>query len=265
MDTPAAEDAALDEIRREIDAIDDRLLDLLTRRFEAVGRVGAAKSHNGGNAASPIRPAREATILRRLLNRADSPVPAELTVRLWRAIISAATQNQAPVAIHVTKRLNSSIGLRLRIRDYFSTMPVEEWRDEAQALMQVNAAIGDLCVVETESPWVEPFVQGKAGRAQVIGVLPVLREDAQPKLLIFGHAQAEPTGNDETIIVGDGNLPRDFAPSPLWQVKAGTRRISCLPGFLSEHESPLVGLMRSNATLGLKVAGRYPSPIEVGS
>ena len=50
-----------------------------------------------------------------------------------------------------------------------------------------------------------------------------------------------------------------------WQVKAGTRRISCLPGFLSEHESPLVGLMRSNATLGLKVAGRYPSPIEVGS
>ena len=130
MDTPDAEDAALDDIRREIDAIDDRLLDLLTRRFEAVGRVGAAKSHNGGNAASPIRPAREAAILRPLLNRAESPVPAELTVRLWRAIISAATQNQAPVAIHVTKRLNSSIGLRLRMRDYFCTMPVEEWRDE---------------------------------------------------------------------------------------------------------------------------------------
>jgi chorismate mutase / prephenate dehydratase len=265
MDTPAAQDATLDEIRKEIDAIDDAILDLIERRFAAVGRVGAAKSQSNGSPASPIRPAREAAILRRLLNRAESPVPAELTVRLWRAIISAATQSQAPVAVHVSKRLNSSIGSRLRIRDYFGTMPVEEWRDEAQALMQVNAGIGDLCVVETKSPWVEAFVQGKAGRAQVIGVLPVLREDPEPKLLVFGHAQAEPTGNDETIIVGDGNLPRDFAPAPLWQVKAGTRRISCLPGFLSEHESPLVGLMRSNATLGLKVAGRYPSPIEVGS
>ncbi|MGQ0484656.1 MAG: chorismate mutase [Hyphomicrobiales bacterium] len=265
MGTPAAEEATLDEIRKEIDAIDDRLLALLERRFEAVGRVAAAKSLNGGVAGSPIRPARESAILRRLLNRAESPVPAELTVRLWRAMISAATQSQAQLTIHVGKRLNSSIGLRLRIRDYLGTMPVEEWRDEAQALMQVNAGTSDLCVVETESPWVEAFVQGKAGQAQIIGVLPVLRENIQPKLLIFGHAHVELTGNDETIIVSDGNLPRDFTPPPLWQVKAGTRRISCLPGFHSEHESPLVGLMRSNATLGLKVAGRYPSPIEVGS
>lgn len=265
MDTPAAGDATLDEIRKEIDAIDDRMLHLLERRFEAVARVRAAKSQNGGAAASPIRPAREAAILRRLLVRTGSPVPAELTVRLWRAIISAATQNQAPIAIHVGKKLNSSIGLRLRIRDYFGSIPVEEWRDEAQALMQVNAGTGDLCVVETESPWADAFVRDKAGSAQVIGVLPFLRDAAQPKLLIFGHARAEPTGNDETIIISDGNLPRDFSPAPLWQIKAGTRRISCLPGFLSEHEGPLIGLMRSNAMLGLVVAGRYPSPFEVAS
>jgi chorismate mutase len=265
MDTPATQDAVIDDIRKEIDAIDDAILDLLGRRFEAIGRVRTAKFHDDGTAASPIRPAREAAILRRLLNRAQSSVPAELKVRLWRALISAATQSQAQVTIHVSKRLNSLIGLRLRIRDYFGTMPVEQWRDEAQAMMQVNAGMDDLCVVETVSPWVEAFVHGKAGRAQIIGALPVLREDAQPKLLIFGHAHAEPTGNDETIIVSDGNLPRDFAPAPLWQVKAGARRISCLPGFLSEHESPLIGLMRSNATLGLKVAGRYPSPIEVES
>ena len=140
MDTPAAEDATLDGIRKEIDAIDDRMLHLLERRFDAVARVRAAKSQDGDNALSPIRPAREAAILRRLLGGPQSPVPAELTVRLWRAIISAATQSQAAVVIHVSKRLNASIGLRLRLRDYFGAMPVEEWRDEAQVLMQVNAA-----------------------------------------------------------------------------------------------------------------------------
>lgn len=265
METPTAEEATLDQIRKEIDAIDDRMLHLLERRFEAVARVRVAKSQNGGNAASPIRPAREAAIMRRLLGGPQSPVPAELTVRLWRAIITAAAQSQAAIAMHVSKRLNASIALRLRIRDYFGTMPVEEWRDEAQTLMQVNAGAGDLCAVETEAPWVDAFVQGKAGSAQIIAVLPFLRDEPQPKILIFGHARAEPTGNDETIIVSDGNLPRDFAPAPLWQIKSGIRRVSCLPGFLSEHEGPLVGLMRSNATLGLTVAGRYPSPIEAAS
>jgi hypothetical protein len=46
-------------------------------------------------------------------------------------------------------------------------------------------------------------------------------------------------------------------------VKIGSRRLSSLPGFLSEHESPLVGLMRSNPGLHLRVVGRYPSPFEV--
>jgi hypothetical protein len=65
------------------------------------------------------------------------------------------------------------------------------------------------------------------------------------------------------LLVSDGKLPRDFAPAPLWEVKIGSRRLSSLPGFLSEHESPLVGLMRSNPGLHLRVVGRYPSPFEV--
>jgi hypothetical protein len=94
-----------------------------------------------------------------------------------------------------------------------------------------------------------------------MGVLPVLRDENVPKLLIFGNARAEATGDDETLIITDGQLPRDFAPKPVWQLKAGARRISCLPGFLSEHESPLVGLGRSNASLAIKVAGHFPSPM----
>jgi hypothetical protein len=46
-------------------------------------------------------------------------------------------------------------------------------------------------------------------------------------------------------------------------MKLGTRRVSCLPGFLSDHESPLVSLVRTNPLLGLMVAGRYASPFEI--
>jgi chorismate mutase len=254
------QDTPLAEIRREIDNIDDGLIALLEQRFAATERVRLAKSAVNG-AASPIRPAREAIILRRLLARGDQHLPADLIVRIWRSILCASTLAQAPVTIHVSKRLNSLIGLRLRIRDHFGPIPVEEYRDEGQALLQVNTAPGDLCIVETDAPWVEPYLEGQGGRAQVIGVLPVLLDEPMPKLLIFGHARAEATGEDETLVVSDGRLPRDFAPAPLWQIKSGMRRLSCLPGFLSEHESPLVGLVRSNAALAIKVAGHYPSPI----
>ena len=253
---------SLEEARREIDALDDGLFDLLARRFDCVERVRTAKGGNGQ--ASPLRPEREAYILRRLLSRAaETQVPAELVVRLWRAIMVEASLAQAPITIHVSRRFNQTMGNRLRLRDYFGATPVEDYRDEAQALFQIESNPLDLCVVETESPWLDAFLEGKAGRAQVIAALPFLKTGDVPPLLVLGHARAVATGDDETLITSDGKLPRDFTPTPLWEVKMGSRRLSALPGFLSEHESPLVSLTRSNPGLHLQVVGRYPSPFEV--
>lgn len=263
MNTPAARDTVLDDIRQEIDGIDDSIVDLVARRLRASEKVRGHKIGNGTLASSPIRPAREAVIMRRLLARGQGAVPPELLVRLWRVILTSSTLFQASVTLHIPRKLAGQMGLRLRLRDHFGALPVEEYRDEMQALTQVNVNSGDICVVEADSAWADAFAEGGAGEARIIGVLPILRTGPSPELLIFGHAQALATGDDETIIVSDGKLPRDFLPKPLWQSKSGSRRISSLPGFLSEHEVPLVGLVRSNAALGVKVAGRFPSPIEV--
>ena len=263
MTTPAGQDIALDDIRRDIDAIDDAILDLMARRIQASERVRGQKSNSGALTGSPIRPAREAAILRRLLRRGGGTVGAELLVRLWRVILSASTLAQAPVTLHIPRKVGGQMGLRLWLRDHFGTTPVEEHRDEAQTLVQVNVNPGDICAIEAASPWADAFAEGRAGEARIIAILPVIRDGAAPELLIFGHAQALATGDDETVIVSTGKLPRDFLPAPVWQMKSGRHWVSGLPGFLSEHEGPLVGLLRSNATLGLRVAGRFPSAIEV--
>lgn len=256
--------SALESLRRELDGIDDALLQSVLKRFHVTAQVKSFKQVMARDAGSPIRPAREAQIIRRLLARAGAEgLDAAFVLRLWRAILTQSSQEQAPITIHVGRKLAQAIGPRLRLRDHFASLPVEEWRDDAQALMQVNASPGDICVVETDGAWVEPYLAGQAGTAQVVGALPVLREEAMPKLLIIGNAPQEPTGNDETLLVSQGNLPRDFPMAPLWQVKAGPLRVSALAGFFSEHEGPLVGLARSNISLGLRVAGRYPSAIEV--
>ena len=60
-------DTPLDALRQEIDAIDGQILALLIRRFAATDKVKASKTSDGSLSSSPLRPAREAIMLRRLI------------------------------------------------------------------------------------------------------------------------------------------------------------------------------------------------------
>ncbi len=260
---PAPAGPTLDDVRREIDAIDDGMLALLVKRFRMVEQVRTLKQ-GSNQTGSPLRPAREATVLRRILaNGMAEGLNPELLVRLWPAIFCAASIRQAPFSIHVSKRLNQTLGNRIRIRDYFPMVEVEECRDEAQALLQVDAHTTDICIVEADAPWLDPYLAGSAGKARIIACLPVFAEADTPRLLVIGSTLSEATRKDETLMLSNGSLPRDFPVRFNWQVKIGEFRVSGLPGFLSEKEAPLLGLMRTNGKLGLKILGRYPAPFEL--
>lgn len=261
MSDKTGEPDDLEAIRRDIDAIDDGLLTLLVRRFQASERVRTAKAARGSGTGSPFRPAREAAIIRGLLSRSGHQLPADILVRLWRIILTGSSRSQSPITIHVSRKTAASIPVRLAISEHFGSLPVEEYRDEQQALLQLEPGSSDICIVETASEWTEPFLDGAAGEAQVFGCLPArLARNEVPVLLAIGHAVSEASGDDQTLLITNGKLPRDFKPHPLWDAKAGPHRLSALPGFLSEHENPVVGLVRSNAELRLKIAGRYPAP-----
>jgi chorismate mutase len=261
MEQPKAPQESLADIRREIDRIDDDILQLIAARLDIVDRDRAHKLKTAGAAASPIRPGREALILRRLIGR--DQVPADLCFRIWRALISAATLKQAPIRIHGSAAFFASGSAQTLLREYFGASAFADHPGEAVAFEALAQNPGDLAAVAIDGPWARAWLEGHAGSAQVIGVLPFLATSAIPRLLIFGHAEPEPTGADETLVLTDGQLPRDFAPQPLWQTKTGDFQLTGLPGFLSEHNAPLVGLHRSNGSLALSVLGRYPSPIEL--
>ena len=253
----------LQEARREIDAIDDQLIALLAQRFAVTARVRTAKAGEEQPWPLPIRPAREAQIMRRVIaaGKQNALMP-QLMVRLWRAIINQSSLNQSSITVHVSRHLRANQALRFMVHDNFGDMPLEEYRDEAQALIQINADPSGLCIVETEQPWAEAFMAGQAGQARVISCLPWIAGDLQqPGLLVLGQAPLAESGDDETLIISSGRLPRDFPLAPLWQGKSGALRLTALPGFIGEHENPLVGLARSNPALGLRIAGHYSRPI----
>jgi chorismate mutase/prephenate dehydratase len=74
----------IDQLRTEIDALDDELVGLLARRARLAQRIGELKGNAGA-----YRPEREAQVLRRVTGRAAAPLPPEAVGRVFREVISA--------------------------------------------------------------------------------------------------------------------------------------------------------------------------------
>lgn len=251
-------DNPLAALRREIDIIDDAIIDLLVRRFAATAKVKATKATDGSIASSPFRPAREASMLRRLLARGGSGLPPELVVRLWRVILSTSTQSQAPIVLHVDTALGEDLTARIDIAQNFPGMEVRLHPDAGGALEAVGKDHGDLAILSTKSDWADPFCAGRAAGATVIGVLPVIAAGPMPPLLLFGHAEPQASGEDETLIVSPA-MPSGLAP--LWRATSGAWALSSLPGFLEDDSAQLRDVLLS--VPGARIAGRYPRPIKV--
>ena len=88
----------LDDLRREIDRLDDALLGLLRRRIDIGRRVARAK---GPDAVATLRPGREAQVVRGRLSAAHDPVPDATLYRIWREILTANMSMQSPVEASV--------------------------------------------------------------------------------------------------------------------------------------------------------------------
>src|ERR687898_236307 len=92
-DTPS-----LAELRREIDRIDEALHGLLMQRGEIIDRLISVKQTQ--ETGSAFRPAREAEMMRRLVDRHKGILPLDTAESIWRVIISTFTYVQTPFSIH---------------------------------------------------------------------------------------------------------------------------------------------------------------------
>jgi chorismate mutase/prephenate dehydratase len=91
-------DPQLDEIRREIDAIDEQIQSLISSRARLAQQVGVSKG-SVTTAAEFYRPEREAEVLRRVQARNAGPLRDEEMLRLFREIMSACLAQQEPLKV----------------------------------------------------------------------------------------------------------------------------------------------------------------------
>ena len=95
---------SLDELRAEIDRLDDLVQDTLMRRAEVVAEVALAKRGASDAMGTALRPDREAAMARRLAERHRGDFPLHSLQRIWREIVGALTQVQVPFAVHLGAR-----------------------------------------------------------------------------------------------------------------------------------------------------------------
>jgi len=92
----AAQDAALNELRRRIDELDESLVRLLNERASLVQDVGRVKQRDG----LPIyAPHREARVLERVLGFSTGPLPARTIEAVYKEIMSGSFALEQPLRI----------------------------------------------------------------------------------------------------------------------------------------------------------------------
>jgi chorismate mutase/prephenate dehydratase len=193
----------LEGLRRRIDDIDTRLHDLLIERAEIVARVATSK--RSGNLAA-YRPGREAAIIRRLAARRPGRFPIAALVRMWREMLAAGVQQQAPFTVAVFAP-DTMPGLWDLARDHYgSATPMAAYGSAREVIGAVGdgAAIGVLPMPDPQDPdpWWPHLLACPPRAPQILARLPFgprgnARSDGEA--LAIGFVAPERSGEDRTL------------------------------------------------------------------
>jgi chorismate mutase len=174
----------LTDLRREIDRIDEEMHRLLIERGEIIDRLIAVKRTQ--ESGSAFRPAREAEMMRRLVERHRGILPLDTAESILRVIISTFTYVQAPYAVHADLTPGDA-AMRDTARFHFGfTVPFVAHLGAAGVVAAVAASKGDLGLVPASAvagagPWWSAL-EGE-DKPKIIARLPFVERPDHPAAL----------------------------------------------------------------------------------
>jgi chorismate mutase / prephenate dehydratase len=231
--------ALLDEIRREIDAIDTELHDLLMRRFALSERIAAAKAGGVKSNALPlaqaVKPGREAEIIRRLLIRHEGSTPPSVIVRLWREIVTASLMLQTPISVEI---FGGEIPHDIwdMSRGYFgATVPVQDRATAKEVLRDLSngeCSFGVLPIPQQDErePWWPQLSTLRAGTPRIIARLPFAGPREGPSAFLVAPVEPDDAGEMVSVftLVSNQALSRNRINGWLEQPKMGGHCLASL-------------------------------------
>jgi chorismate mutase len=139
---PQPSQPTLADLRVEIDRIDAEMHELLIERGRVIDQLIDIKTRQGGGSA--FRPAREASMMRAIVERHRGRLPLDTVEGIWRVIISTFTFIQAPYRIHADVS-GGDAAMRDSARFHFGfTTPCVPHFGAGEVIHAVGDSVGDL-------------------------------------------------------------------------------------------------------------------------
>jgi chorismate mutase len=182
----------LADLRREIDRIDEAMHRLLMERGDIIDTLIATKKT--AESGSAFRPAREADMMRRLVERHRGILPLDTAESIWRVIIATFTFVQAPFSVHADLSAGEA-AMRDTARFHFGfTVPFITHMGASDVVAAIAASRGDIGLVPAagaSGAWWTALEGDDAPK--IITRLPfVERADHPAALPVFGIARPNP-------------------------------------------------------------------------
>lgn len=278
----------LETYRREIDALDDQVVALLKNRLSIVKKVGEYKERTGGSAC-PIRPGREATMLRRIANSfAGSHFSPAAAAQIWRTLIGTSTALEARLSIAVYAPEGAS-DLFWLAREYFGPAAIITRQPHIKRVigdvMDGTAAVGVIPPLSSdESNWWSHLLQPGGDTPKIFAHLPFVYQGTEqkhiPSALAFSRVAPEDSGDDVSLFVLQAN--HDVSQHRL-QTAFGTAGLSAhwittaslvpdqrhhvieLKGFITPEHAGLTAFLAGlgNALQYCHFLGAYAAPFTI--
>lgn len=211
----AAESADLAAIRSRIDAIDSQLCDLIRQRTALSRQVAVAKKAEGN--VRPVRPAREAQIIRSMIGKLGGEVPVVSVTRIWRELIAGAIEaHQGGLTVLV----GGDGALWDLSREHFGSAPKLEYCPDMPVILrrlrenERTLAVMPTPVDDDPAPWWARMLDVDGPQPRVIARLPFVTPPS-PRLAqasavaVAAGAEPEPSGEDKSLLIVE--YDRDYS------------------------------------------------------
>jgi chorismate mutase len=176
------DDHSLAALRRQIDAADDAILELLDRRQRLAQSIHAFKADRESGLA--LRPDRESFVLERVLGQV-APAQRPTAQALWRELLSAGLAAQAPLQVvsWSPHGLEAELAARLRFGAAASYRPAASAEDALRAAERDDAVA--VLGLDREHPWWAELPQ--RAPLWIFEALAGFRGRAEPAALAVGR------------------------------------------------------------------------------
>jgi chorismate mutase-like protein len=197
----------LADIRKKIDALDNKIHDALMQRADLVAEIAKVKK---SKKLPYVQPAREAQAMRRIIGRHQGALPEAAVGRIWRELIGAATILQIAMKVCVCVEDEEFITWDLAKSYFGSVVQMQRYSAASVALAAARDEDYNFAVLpwpqdEDEFPWwVSLFAQDTDLRivcALPFGGFAAEFEDSRRRALVVGKAPFAESGDDHSFLV----------------------------------------------------------------